>query len=365
MGILKDESSRAVLIFADEHVQNHLAVTDLLYKIKESGSKSELVPLPSGEPTTTMVNEYSRRYSDWGCDMLIAIGGGSVIDFVKALSGMLIYKEDVEKYQVNAIPYMQAVKKIAVSTTAGTGAEISRYGVLINRGINFKRGVVGPGVPPDYAVICAGLSTSVPKKVTVACGMDALAHAMESYVSRIATSVSKMYSKEAFVRLYRALPLVTEDLENINLREEMLLASALAGCAITNANTGACHGMSYAPGVYFNVPHGVAISIFFVESILLNIEKGCVKGYAELYEAIGNKRSGDDYKDAIAFVDLMRVYPPLANSGLSLFDYGITQKDMSFLAEKAMGNTAAFVTNPVDITPDDGVRIYRKALKMD
>ena len=365
LGILKDEASRAVLVFVDEHVQNHPAVKNLMNKIMESERKSELRPLPSGEPTTALVNEHTQMYKDWGCDMLIAIGGGSVIDFVKALSGMLIYKDKVEKYQVNSIPYMEAVKKIAVSTTAGTGAEISKVGVLINKEINFKRGVVGPGVSPDYAIVCAELSTSVPLKVTAACGMDAMAHAMEAYVSKIATEISKMYSKEAFVRLYHNLPLVTEDLDNLNLREEMLLGSALAGGAINNANTGACHGMSYAPGVYFGVPHAVAISVFFVESILLNIEKGCTRGYAELYEAIGFSRSGDDHKDALAFVEVMRAYPPLVKYCGSLFDYGITGKDMAFLAEKAMGNTAAFVTNPVDISPEDGVRIYRKALNMD
>ena len=364
MSILKEESSHAILVFVDEHVQSHPAIEELMLQLKESGYKSELVPLPSGEPTTAMVNEHSRRYSDWGCDMLIAIGGGSVIDFVKALSGMLVYKEDVEKYQVNAIPYMQAVKKIAVSTTAGTGAEISKAGVLINRETNFKRGVSGPACAPDYAIICAGLSTSVPQKVTVACGMDALAHAMESYVSNKATAISKIYSKEAFVRLYRALPLAAEDLNNLDLREEMLLSSALAGCAIENASTGVCHGMSYPPGVYFGVPHGVAISVFFVESMLVNIEKGYVRGYAELYEAIGYKRSGDDYKDALAFTEVIRVYPPLVKYGQSLCDYGIAQKDMAFLAEKAMGNTVAFATNPVEITPEDGVRIYRKVLNM-
>lgn len=362
--ILADEGSKAVLVFADEFVVNHPQVTRMMENISK-GRKTEIIAIEPGEPTTARVNKYTEKYMDWGCDMLIAIGGGSVMDFTKALSGMLVYRDKVEKYQVNAIPYEKAVKKIAISTTAGTGADVAKYAVLINEEINFKRGVKGPAVPPDYAIICAELGVTVPKKVTVACGMDAMAHAMESYVSKWATPISKMYSKEAFVRAFKALPLVMEDLTNLDLREEMFYASTLAGCAITNANTGACHGMSYAPGVYFGVPHGVAISIFFVETLLINIEKGCVTPYAELYEAIGYQRSGDDLKDAMAFVEIMRNYEPMVKYGQTLFDYGVKQSDLEWLSKEAMGNTAAFITNPVDITLEDGIRCYRKALNMD
>jgi alcohol dehydrogenase class IV len=361
--ILVTEESKRVLVFTDVHVIDHQQVSRMIEEI--SGTrKVELIEIPSGEPTTDMVNTFTEKYQDWDADMLIAIGGGSVIDFVKALSGMLVYKDRVDDWQANAKPYEKAIKKIAVSTTAGTGAEISKYGVLINPHTKFKRGVVGPCVSPEYAIVCAELGCSVPREVTAACGMDALAHAMESYVSTLATPVSKLFSREAFISLYKALPLVVNDLNNIDLREEMLYASALAGCAITNANTGACHGMSYAPGVFFGVPHGVAISVFFSESILLNIEKGSIKGYADLYEALGNERSGDDEKDARKFYELMCEYMPISICK-TLMDYGVNQSDMELLASFAMGNTAAFVTNPVQIIVDDAYRIYRKALKMD
>ena len=122
--------------------------------------------------------------------------------------------------------------------------------------------------------------------------------------------------------------------------------------------------MSYAPGVYFGVPHGVAISIFFAESMLINIEKGCVTPYAELYEAVGYPRSGDDLKDAKDFVEVMRNYEPLVKYGQTLFDYGVKQSDLDWLAKEAMGNTAAFVSNPVEITLEDGIRCYKKALNL-
>ena len=260
---------------------------------------------------------------------------------------------------------LDAVKKICVPTTAGTGAEISKYGVLINEEAKYKRGVTGPGVSPEYALLCADLGTSLPVGPTVACGMDAMAHAMESYVSAWATRMSKMYSKKAFCLLYKTLPLVTENLEDVDLREQMLYGSCLAGCAITNANTGACHGMSYAPGVYFKVPHGVAISIFYVESMLVNIDKGCVTPYAELYEALGYERSGDDTKDAYAFAKLMSEFEPLVKYGKTLFDYGVKKEDCEWLAAEAMKNVGGFRSNPVPCDLNDGLRCYRKALGID
>lgn len=368
--ILEGEKSSTVLVFADMHVYQHPQVSRMMEAISE-GRKTELVKLPEGEPTTAMVNEYADAYRDWadwkeGNGMLIAIGGGAVMDFTKALSGMLIYEGKVERYQLELIPYQNdVVKKIAVPTTAGTGAEIAKYGVLINEETKYKRGVTGPGVPPNYALLCAELGVTLPVGPTVACGMDAMAHAMESYVSAWATRMSKMYSKEAFVRLFHALPKVVEDLTNIDLREEMLYGACLAGCAITNANTGACHGMCYAPGVYFKVPHGVAVSIFYVETMLINIEKGCTTPYAELYEALGYERSGDDEKDAFAFAEVMRNYEPLVKYSKTLFDYGVKQEDCEWLAKEAMKNVGGFRSNPVPCDLNDGLRCYRKALNIE
>ena len=165
--ILEEEKSKNVNVFADIHVYQHPQVCRLMDTISE-GRKTELVKLPEGEPTTAMVNEYAdiyRSWADWkdGSGMLIAIGGGAIMDFTKALSGMLVYEGKVERYQLELIPYQNdVVKKIAVPTTAGTGAEISKYGVLINEEAKYKRGVTGPGVPPDYALLCAELGVTVP-----------------------------------------------------------------------------------------------------------------------------------------------------------------------------------------------------------
>jgi len=102
-----------------------------------------------------------------------------------------------------------------------------------------------------------------------------------------------------------------------------------------------------------------------VESMLINIDKGCTTPYAELYEAIGYTRSGDDTKDAYAFAEVMRAYEPLVKYGKTLFDYGVKQEDCEWLAKEAMKNVGGFRSNPVPCDLNDGLRCYRKALNIE
>jgi len=356
--IVAKEGSKSVLVLVDEHVEKHPEVVRMMEMLGKRG-RAELCAVPSGEPTTVMVNDHVAKYGDWGADFLVGIGGGSVIDFTKALSAMLVHKGRVEEYHGTGVQLTRGIRKAAVATTAGTGCDVTAAAVLINPAIHFKRGVIGPATGADYSVICGSLSTSLPRDITTLCAMDAIAHAVESFVSKTATIVSRMYSKQAFLLLYETLPKVLEDPENVEYREKMCLGSTLAGYAIDNANTGACHGISYAPGVHFRVPHGSAIAMMFVEAMRINVEKGC-HTYAELYRAIpGAAATGSDEADARAFVELMAGFGPLVAYRKRLSDYGAQEKDIEILADKAIEFQAALVTNPVGFGREDAIRVFR------
>ena len=215
---------------------------------------------------------------------------------------------------------------------------------------------------PTYALLCAELGASLPVDLTVGCGMDAIVHAVESYVSPKANELTRLFSREAFLRLYEALPKVAEEPGNLQCREEMLLGSCLAGYAIDNASTGAAHGMSYGPGIHFHVPHGFAVAIFFPDTMEVNIRNGC-HAYAELFRSVpGVRASGDDRQDALAFVRLMREYGPIVRYGKTLFDYGVKGGDIDLLAKASMQNTVAYATNPGPFTIEDSYAIYHKLL---
>lgn len=360
--LLDKEGSRAVAVFADEHVARHPAVSRMLSNVLEQGREIELRSIPSGEPTTDLVNELAEIYRGRGLDMFVAIGGGSVIDLAKSVSALIENEGVIEDYQGTGKQLVRGVRKICVPTTAGTGCEISGAAVLINTRSAFKRGVVGSGVVPTYALLCAELGVSLPVDMTVGCGMDAIVHAVESYVSPKANDLTRLFSREAFLRLYEALPKVVEEPENLEYREQMLLGSCLAGYAIDNASTGAAHGMSYGPGIHFRVPHGFAVAIFFPDTMEINIKNGC-HAYAELLRSIpGARADGDDRRDAEAFVRLMREYGPIARYGKTLFDYGVGREDIDLLAKASMQNTVAYATNPGPFTIEDSYAIYKKLL---
>lgn len=364
LNLLDRETCTKVAVFTNKHVGKTPAFKKMLEGIEGSGRATMTYIVSSGEPTTDDVNAATEVFRGKGIDMFIAIGGGSVMDLCKSVSALVVNEGVVEDYQGTGKKFMHGVKKICVPTTAGTGCEISGAAVLINEKTAFKRGVVGPGVIPDYALLCAELGVSVPVPMTVGCGFDAMAHAIESYVSSKANRWSRIFSKEAFLKLYYTLPKVCENPDDITLREDMLYGSCLAGYAIDNASTGAAHGMSYGPGIHFHIPHGFAVGIFFPDTMEINIEKGCYD-YADLYRLLDEAvPSGDDKQDAEAFVRTLREYGPYVQYMKSLEDYGVTQADYELLCKASMQNTVAYATNPVPFTDDDCRRIYKKLLKI-
>ncbi len=363
--LLDKEDSKHVLVFADSHIAELPPIKNMMGKVEKSCRTIELRSIPSGEPTTAQANQITAEYRGSDIDMFIAIGGGAVMDLAKSVSALMVNECVVEDYQGTGKLFTSGVKKICVPTTAGTGCEISGAAVLINSDKAFKRGVVGPGIVPTYALLCAELSTTLPISITVGCGMDAMAHAIESYVSPKANDFTQLLSKEAFLKLYYTLPKVIEDPTNLKLREQMLIGSCIAGYAIDNASTGAAHGMSYGPGIHFHIPHGFAVGIFFIETMKVNIDRGC-HTYAGLYRALNETiSSGNDKKDAESFVDVIDNYEPWVKFGKTLFDYGVKKDDIDLLAEASMQNTVAYATNPVPFTLEDSYSIYKRILQID
>ncbi|MFH1725867.1 MAG: iron-containing alcohol dehydrogenase [Elusimicrobiota bacterium] len=312
------------------------------------------------EPTTDRVDEVARIFRGKDVDLLVAVGGGSTLDLAKAVSVMAQTEDSVTKYHGTGEPLPPGITKIMVPSTAGTGSEVTPGAVLVNKETSFKRALGGPQVCPDYAILHAPLTLSMPDHVTASTGMDALAHAIESYTARCANRVTRMYSREAFALAYNNLPKALRDGGDLEARRNMLLGSCLAGFAIFNSNTGACHSMAYPLGIYHEVPHGVAVGLIIPKVVEINIKKGCTQ-YAELLDVIeGADRGGDAKTKAARFISLFKDFPalPLINGGLS--KRGIQKKDVAFLAERGLDLTPALGNNPVEFTKENAVAVLEQ-----
>ena len=291
--------------------------------------------------------------------MIIGIGGGSIIDLAKALSAMLINEGKVEDYHGTGKPIKAAIKKIMIPTTAGTGSEVTPGAVLMNKDTKFKRAISGRCMSPDYAVLYAELTTTLPDEIIASTGMDALAHSIESYTSKNANEITKMYSKRAFSLIFNNLSKIFRDKENIDLREKVQLGSCLAGYAIYNSNTGACHSMAYPLGIYNDIPHSIAVGCILPKVIRVNFEKGCHL-YADLYDLIEDKEKiTNKSKKAERFCSVLKNYYPMNYIDNSFRNYGINENNYRFLAERGLDLIPALSNNPTDFNLSDAIKVLR------
>ncbi len=357
--LVDEEQASHVAAIIDSAVAENSEITDLFDHQKKK-TKLEIYAIQSIEPTTELVNQYTKMLRDKGIDLLIGIGGGSVMDLAKALSVMLVHEGPVEDYHGTGKPFARSVRKILIPTTAGTGSEVTPGAVLVNTKTNFKRGIGGRWISADYAVLNAKLTLSMPAHITAATGLDALAHAIESYTARNATEITRMYSAKAFSLVYNNLGKIFDDPQNLELRKKILLGSCLAGFAIYNSNTGACHALSYPLGIYHHVPHGVAVGHLIAKIVAINVKKGCDL-YGDLHDLIdgthtiaedqtGNKKR---MTKAVRFSQILSKHRAFLYLNKTFADYGITPEHIDFLAERGLDLAPALNNNPVEFTLED------------
>lgn len=359
--LVEELGSTKIAMVVDRNVADLPEVKALAEALK---NKRNVVvyPVDAVEPTTALVNQHTEALRPEKADLLIGIGGGSLLDLTKALSVMVVNDGTVEDYHGTGKPFTAGVKKILIPTTAGTGAEVTPGAVLVNTSTNFKRAIGGPLVTADFAVLNPRLTLSMPHWVSAATGMDAMGHAVESYTAKCANTVTRMYSKQGFSLVYNGLRRLFDAPENLDVRSEILLGSALAGYAIYNSNTGAAHSISYALGIFKEVNHAVAIARLLPAVVKTNVEKGCTL-YADLYDLIdGADTTLDRATKAQRFAAGLSDFAPLARVEKTFSDYGIDESNVDFLAERGLDLKPALDQNPVEFDLADSKAVMRSLI---
>ena len=360
--LLQEENAVTIVMLVDENIAKNEHFIDLKNYLDKK-TKLSTSFIKSKEPTTDMVNELTSHFQGDNIDIFIGIGGGSIIDLTKAVSVMAVNDGRVEDYHGTGKEFKAGIKKIMIPTTAGTGSEVTPGAVLLNTNTNFKRAISGRYIIPHYAVLNPNLTLSMPDSIIASTGMDALAHSIESYTAKSANIITKMYSKQAFSLVYNNLLKVFEDRQNISVRQNLLLGSCLAGYAIYNSNTGACHSMAYPLGIYNNIPHGVAVAYLLSKIVKVNIEKGCLL-YADLYELIEGVEKKTKQKDKVEiFLSLLEIYTPIKHIDKKFADYGVNESNYEFLAERGLDLTPALSNNPVEFGFADAKRVLNELLR--
>lgn len=254
----------------------------------------------NSEPVDKMVEEGVRRFKEDGCDFMVALGGGSPIDTMKAIAMCSASGERVAAFMGR--PYCGPVcPMIAIPTTAGTGSEATQFTIITDTENDVKMLISGAPLIPVLAIVDPVFTVTAPAGVTAATGVDALCHAIEAYTSRKAQPLSQVFALSTAKRIFTSLVACVEEPDNIEARTQMSLAATEAGIAFNNASVTLIHGMSRPIGALFHVPHGLSNAMLMKACFDFALD-GAYDRFAEVARACGLSASDDD---AAAARDLM------------------------------------------------------------
>lgn len=312
-------------------------------------------------PTDDNVHKGVELYKAKGCDMIISVGGGSSHDCGKGI-GILVTNggkihdyEGIDKSTKNMPPF------IAVNTTAGTASEMTRFCIITDTSRKVKMAIVDWRVTPNVAINDPLLMVGMPPALTAATGMDALAHAVEAYVSTIATPVTDACALKAIELIFGNLRAAVANGKDMVARDNMAYAEYLAGMAFNNASLGHVHAMAHQLGGFYDLPHGVcnAILLPHVErfNMLAKLDR-----FVDMAKAMGENVEGLS-KRAAAEKAIEAIKTLSADIGIprGLKELGVKEEDLKTMAENAQKDACGF-TNPRCPTLEDVIQIYRNAL---
>jgi len=263
--------------------------------LEKSGIAARWFRRVETDPDAELPVEGALQARKMGTDVVVALGGGSVIDAAKAIAAWARTEGCLWDYtdaNPQSRPIAEALPLVAVPTTAGTGSEASGVAVLTYRGVGprpewpLKAAVYGPAIVPKAALVDPDLAVGSPPSLTASCGADALGHAIESYTSRQANPIASTLAARAVRSIVEHLPRAVAEPANPEPREPLALAATLAGAAFNQSGVTVGHAIAHALGALLAVPHGLAVAIATPLCLRYNAEQ-CVAQYAELADALG------------------------------------------------------------------------------
>jgi alcohol dehydrogenase class IV len=313
------------------------------------------------EPEISIVEDCTRVYREGGHDGLVGLGGGSSIDIAKGVAAFANHEGPLaELFGVDLVK-RKGPALIAIPTTAGTGSEVTNVAIFSDKEAQLKKGIVSDYLLPDVALVSPIMTLTCPRSVTAASGVDALVHAIESYLSVNASPITDAIALGAIKLIAKALPKAYSNPSNLQAREDMATASLMAGMAFGNAGVGAVHALAYPLGGRFNIAHGVSNALLLPYVMAWN-KMACVERFRDIAEAMGvrvahlsDKEAADQAVQAMTDLCVAVDIP----SGMRSFN--VPEDAIPAMAEEASKIDRLMRNNPRKLTAIDIEKIYRSA----
>ena len=323
----------------------------------------ELFSDVKANPTIANVQHGVAAFKESGADFIVALGGGSSIDTAKGI-GIVVNNPDftdVKSLEGVAATRYKAVPTFALPTTAGTAAEVTINYVIIDEDAKKKMVCVDPNDIPAVAIVDPELMYSMPKGLTAATGMDALTHAIESYITPGAWAMSDMFELKAIEMIAANLKAAVDNGNDVAAREAMSQAQYIAGMGFSNVGLGIVHSMAHPLGAHYDTPHGVANALLLPYVMEYNAESPAAPKYIHIAKAMGVNTDGMTESEGIrAAVDAVRKLSLSIGIPQKLHEINVKEEDLHQLAVDAF-NDVCTGGNPRPTSVEEIEALYRKA----
>lgn len=358
-GIIKKSEMKNVMVIYDEGVKIAGIAEKVLNQIQKANVNIVVFDKVLPNPSNELVEEAAVLANEGKVDGFIAVGGGSSIDLAKAVNVLMTNSSPIEQYAGIGNVKNNVLPLIAIPTTAGTSSEITNVAALIDNKAVCKYVVIDNKITPTSVIIDPEFTKTMPKSVTAATGMDAITHAIESYISNMATPLTEYNSLKGLQVLYDNLPKVVEDGTNMESREQMMLGCVITGFAFSNANLGLVHAIAHTLSAHFHLAHGMANAIVLPYVVEFNAIS-CPEKMVEMAKTINLPVTGMIDKDMYLLSDeLIKLTKLLGIKKLS--EQGVEEKDLDMLAEEVLKEPVLNFNPRQNITKEQILEIMKKA----
>lgn len=334
---------------------------DSLITELKSNSIETLVDLSiTGEPYFSDFEKLFSKIASFNPDVVIGIGGGSVLDVAKLVAAQLENEQSLREYVGNGLLQGRIKKLICLPATAGTGSEVSPNAILVDDEDGQKKGIISPFLVPDVVIVDPLLTLSLPPSITAATGIDALTHCLEAYTNKFAHVMIDLYAYKGMQLISQNIVEAVRNGNNEEARTAVALGSVYGGICLGPVNTAAVHALSYPLGSMYHLPHGLSNALLLPYIMEFNLQTSANQ-YAQVAMALGCDRQDDDLTTAKSGVKKTKDLIRECGLPLHLREVGVKQEDIPAMAESAMKIQRLLKNNPRDVFLDDAINIYKDA----
>jgi alcohol dehydrogenase class IV len=350
-----------VMVLTDPGVGKAGLLDPVYESLRGEGLDYDVFDQVEPEPSIANLMEASKMAKQGKFDVFVAVGGGSSMDTTKLVSAMMTNKGNIQDFfGVDNVP-KRGLPTIMVTTTSGTGSEVTRMAVFTDTAVNLKRVVSAQNILADVAIVDPNLARSMPQPVTAATGIDAFIHAVESYVAVNASPLTDTIALEATKLIAENLGPAFANGNDMTARYNMALGSLMAGISLNNAGVGAVHALAYPIGAEYHLSHGLALIVIFAET-MRSISISCLPKFRKIAEAMGIDVEGlSPWEAADAAVEGMTILARSVKMPTTLSEVEGDQAKIGQWAKAAHGEQRLLGNTPRTLNLEDIEEIFEKS----